>query len=135
MFGKNYSHSHFEERVIDFGYTDRTLEDLRSDVWIFLASYIGPHLEFGWEPYANTFKEYLKMENLLDPDTDEQKHSTWAKLMSLHTEYNLVPYFQWWGWPINVETINATQHLPIWDMAYKMDEIFAKGRLLIYAKP
>ena len=68
------------------------------------------------------------MAKTLDPDTDEQKHSTWAQLMSLNTEYNLVPYFQWWGWPINQETINATQHLLTWDMTEKMDEIVAIGR-------
>ena len=128
MFNKNYSNSHFDERVIDFGATNRTMEALRSNVWIFLASYIGPHLEFGWTPYADTFKAYLDMPNKLDPNTDENKHSIWAKLMSLNTGYNLVPYFQWWAWPINQETINATQHLPIWDMPDKMDEIFAKGR-------
>ena len=68
------------------------------------------------------------MPKRLNPNTDEEKHSTWAKLMSFNTELNLVPYFQWWGWLINQETINATQHLPTWDMAYKMDEIVAKGR-------
>ena len=135
MFNKNYSNSHFDERVIDFGATNRTMEALRSNVWIFLASYIGPHLEFGWTPYADTFKAYLDMPNKLDPNTDENKHSTWAKLMSLNTGYNLVPYFQWWAWPINQETINATQHLPIWDMPDKMDEIVAKGRYKIFLEP
>ena len=128
MFNRDYSKSHFAERVIDFGATNRTIEALRSNVWVFLASYIGPHLEFGWTPYADTFKAYLDMPKTLKPNTDENKHSTWAKLMSLHTGYNLVPYFQWWSWPINQETINATQHLPMWDMPEKMDEIVAKGR-------
>ena len=131
MFNRDYSNSHFAERVIDFGHTDRTLEVLQSNGNYLLSSYIGPHLEFGWTPFANTFKEYLKMAKTLDPDTDEQKHSIWAKLMSLNTEYNLVPYFQWWAWPINEETISATQHLPIWDMADKMDEIVEKGRSII----
>ena len=68
------------------------------------------------------------MPKILDPDTDEHKHSIWAKLMSLNTKHNLVPFFQWWGWPINQETINATQHLPTSDMVDKMNEIVAKGR-------
>ena len=128
MFNTNYSNSHFAERVIDFGGTNRTIESLRSNPWMFLAPYIGPHLEFGWTPYADTFKAYLDMPKTLNPNTDENKHSTWAKLMSLNTGYNLVPYFQWWAWPINQETINATQHLPTWDMTERMDEIVAKGR-------
>ena len=85
MFNRDYSNSHFAERVIDFGHTDRTLEVLQSNGNYLLSSYIGPHLEFGWTPFANTFKEYLKMAKTLDPDTDEQKHSIWAKLMSLNT--------------------------------------------------
>ena len=132
MFHTDYNNSRFVEKVIDFGYTNRTLETLQSSSSYFLASYIGPHLEFGWNPFANTFKEYLKMKKNLDPDTDEQKHSTWAKLMSLNTEYNLIPYFQWWGWPINEETINATQHLPTWDMVDKMEEYYA---CLLYTSP
>ena len=132
MFNKDYSNSHFAERVIDFGATNRTMEALRENVWIFLASYIGPHLDFGWIPFAETFKAYLDMPKNLNTNTDENKHSTWAKLMSLNTGYNLIPYFQWWAWPINQETINATQHLPTWDMTERMDEIVAKGMYFRY---
>ena len=93
----------------------------------YLAAYVGPHFDFGWTPFANTFKAYLKMPKNINPNTDEKKHSIWAQLMSLHTDHNLVPYFQWWGWLINQETINATQHLPTWDMVHKMDEIVEEG--------
>ena len=127
VFGKN-NYGWFTDEVIKFGHTNRTLENLQSMSYCYLASYVGPHIDFGWNPFANTFKAYLKMPKKLNPNTGEEKHSTWAKLMSFNTELNLVPYFQWWGWLINQETINATQHLPTWDMAYKMDEIVAKGR-------
>ena len=104
------------------------MENLRSMSYCYLAAYVGPHFDFGWTPFANTFKAYLKMPKNINPNTDEKKHSIWAQLMSLHTDHNLVPYFQWWGWLINQETINATQHLPTWDMVHKMDEIVEKGR-------
>ena len=84
---------------------------------------------FGWVPFAETFAEYLKLPKTLNPNTDEGKYSTWAKLMSLKTGHNLIPYFQWWAWPINQEAIYATKHLPDWDMVEKLKDKKCRSQL------
>ena len=49
--------------------------------------------------------------------------SRWAKYLSIYTGHNLVPYFQWWKWPILQETIDEVKHLPVWKMSeYLKDE-------------
>ena len=65
VFGKN-NYGWFTDEVIKFGHTNRTLENLQSMSYCYLASYVGPHIDFGWNPFANTFKAYLKMPKRLN---------------------------------------------------------------------
>ena len=55
VFGKN-NYGWFTDEVIKFGHTNRTLENLQSMSYCYLASYVGPHIDFGWNPFANTFR-------------------------------------------------------------------------------
>ena len=131
VFKKDYSSS-FAYSAEHFRNGGQTLQALKKRNWNHVASFVGPHLDFGWVPFAETFAEYLKLPKTLNPNTDEGKYSTWAKLMSLKTGHNLIPYFQWWAWPINQEAIYATKHLPDWDMVEKLKDKKCRSQLKIF---
>jgi len=50
----------------------------------------------------------------LSPNTNENKLSTFVKVLSITYNRNLVPFFQWWKFPVLADTIEATKDLPEW---------------------
>ena len=71
--------------------------------------------ECGWDGYKKFFKYYQDhIPAKLNPNTDENKHSTIVRVLSLTCNRNLVPFFQWWKWPVLEDTIEATKDLPEW---------------------
>ena len=60
----------------------------------------------GWETYKKFFKYYQdEVPNTLSPDTNENTYSTTAKVLSKMCNMNLVPFFQWWNWPVMNDTV------------------------------
>ena len=71
--------------------------------------------ECGWETYIKFFKYYQdNVPDTLSPDTDENIYSTMVKVLSLMCNKNLVPFFQWWRWPVLEDTVAETADLPAW---------------------
>ena len=65
------------------------------------------------------FKKFMRYYNeelpcRLEPNTYDNKLSTMVKVFSIAYNKNLVPFFQWWKWPILADTIEATKNLPVW---------------------
>ena len=104
------------EGVQKFKDSEQTFEYLTGNAITQLQSWIGPSLDFGWEPYKKTWPhfQYWPKGNFNLPA--EVLFSRWAKYLSLYSGHNLVPYFKWWKWPINQETIDEVKHLPVWNM-------------------
>jgi len=74
--------------------------------------------EFGWEPFKEFFRYYLyKIPAQLSPNTQENSLSLMVKVLSKAYNRNLVPYFQWWSWPVLNDTIEETKDLPEWEGA------------------
>ena len=133
LFNEDYT-AKFYNSVKYFKKAGQTLKILQSRAshWEYLSSYVGPHFEFGWTPFKETFAEILKLPKKFSPNNDESKHSFWAKTMSLKTGHNLIPYFQWWAWEINQEAIDATKHLPVWEMVDNLNDKKCKLHDLFY---
>ena len=50
----------------------------------------------------------------MSPNTDENVYSTMVKVLSLMCNKNLVPFFQWWKWPVMEDAVEDTKDLPGW---------------------
>ena len=133
VFNKSYA-QRFYEKVQVFKNSEQTFEVLTSDYILNLQSWVGPSLEFGWEPYKKTWPhfQYSPKSDWLLPA--EILFSKWAKYLSLYSGYNLVPYFQWWSWPITQEAIDEVKHLPVWNMIEYLqdDECKITLKILIF---
>jgi len=79
----------------------------------FIVEYL--HHELGWEGFKNTMKYYMyQVPATLSPNTMEYSLSLMVKALSVGYNKNLVPYFQWWQWPVISEHIEETKNLPEW---------------------
>ena len=71
--------------------------------------------ECGWETYIRFFKYYQEeVPDVMSPNTDENVYSTMVKVLSLMCNKNLVPFFQWWKWPVMEDAVEDTKDLPGW---------------------
>ena len=58
----------------------------------------------GWERYKKFFKYYQdEVPDTLSPNTDENTYSTTAQVLCKMCDMNLVPFFQWWNWMIQLK--------------------------------
>ena len=70
---------------------------------------------FGWEPFKQFFRYYLyHVPSVLSPNTQENSLSLMVKILSKVYNKNLVPFFQWFNWPVLSDTIEETKSLPEW---------------------
>lgn len=89
--------------------------------WEFLNVFMIVKDECGWDAFKKFFRYYNKnFPGRLSPNTKENKYSTIAKVLSLSCNKNLIPYFQWWNWPLLDDAIEETSNLPTWDNAVEM---------------
>ncbi|CAF3192405.1 unnamed protein product [Rotaria socialis] len=75
-----------------------------------LLIYIQLAREFGWDSYKSVFRYYENIKPNLS--TDQQKMDYWIETFSRQVQKNLVPLFNFWGFPISKSTKNATASLP-----------------------
>ena len=109
--------------VQNFKESPQTLEWLWDAKGTQLQSWIGPSLDFGWEPYKKSWPHFMFWPTSFGIKNPATVWSRWAKYLSIYTGHNLVPYFQWWKWPILQETIDEVKHLPVWKTSeYLKDE-------------
>ncbi|KAF5400222.1 hypothetical protein PHET_05450 [Paragonimus heterotremus] len=69
---------------------------------------------------------------------EEEKVNYWVKLISLEAGYDLVPFHRLWHFPIDRNTVNATQHLPCFfpdDQLTTQVPTQVNGILRQYGKP
>ena len=45
---------------------------------------------------------------------DIEEFNSWTMHISNSTGYNLAPYHEAWGFPLNPDTFDALSHLPVW---------------------
>ena len=106
-------------KIEEFRKGGKKLDDLGP--WGYLNIFMIVVDECGWDTYKRFFRYYNeKMPNTLSPNTNENKFSTIARVLSLSCNKNLVPYFQWWKWPILNDTVEATKSLPAWENVEQM---------------
>ncbi len=67
--------------------------------------------EYGWQNYKDVFRKYEKTQPNLDSDQEKMDH--WITIFSRQVDYNLVPLFKFWGFPISKSTIDDLKPLPI----------------------
>ncbi len=66
---------------------------------------------FTWDSYATLIKQYYTLPQI---SNDTEKLDMWARLYSQTVNTNLCPYFEWWGWPLSIETKTSCALLPAW---------------------
>ncbi len=67
--------------------------------------------EYGWENYKAIFRKYDELNPTLK--TNEEKIDYWIMTFSRHVGHNLIPLFQFWGFPVSKTTIDALADLEI----------------------
>lgn len=56
---------------------------------------------FGWGAYKTVFKQYHALEKKDKPKNNGEKMDQWIIRFSKVADFNLIPLFQFWGFPIN----------------------------------
>jgi len=79
-----------------------------------LDTYLIVKEEWGWGPITEALSKYYTLPDPEVPVTDVEKFNSWVIHLSNATGFNLAPYHSAWGFPINQETLDALDHLPVW---------------------
>ncbi len=82
------------------------------DEWTGLDTYHILAKAFGWQSFTNVIRTYYSRP-LYKPN-DTQKYNEWVVRFSREVGVELCSYFQWWGWPLNYNTIRMCQRWPTW---------------------
>ncbi|CAF4250193.1 unnamed protein product [Rotaria sp. Silwood2] len=77
--------------------------------------------EFGWNSYKAVFRQYEQTKPTLNNDQEKIDH--WITTFSHQVNYNLVPLFKFWGFPISQSTIDNLQDLPVKEISDELIEI------------
>ena len=100
---------------------DRVFEDLTNGPLLNIFMIVQE--ECGWDTFKRFFKFYIEELPLtLSPNTVQNKYSTIVTVLSKSCNKNLVPFFQWWNWPVLNATIEETKDLPVWENVEEMLE-------------
>ncbi len=78
-----------------------------------IALYIYAQLarEYGWDSYKAVFRKYEELNPELK--SNQEKMDYWIITFSRQVEYNLIPLFKFWGFPISQSTIDDLSDLEI----------------------
>ncbi|GIL56041.1 hypothetical protein Vafri_11499 [Volvox africanus] len=80
------------------------------NVWVALDTYLQLKDAFGWQFYRNMYAAYQRMQL---PFVDDNVQ-TWIQTSSKVAGFNLVPFYQKWGFPVTPKTVNVVASLPVW---------------------
>ena len=83
-------------------------------VWVALDTHLIIKEKWGWAPFTDTLSIYYELPPAEVPSGDIEKFNSWVMHISNSTEYNLAPYFEAWGFPLNQETFDTLNQYPIW---------------------
>ena len=83
-------------------------------VWTALDTFLVVKEEWGWGPITEALIVYYTLPAAEVPSTGDEKFNAWVIHLSNATGYNLAPYHAAWGFPLNQETYDALDHLPVW---------------------
>jgi hypothetical protein len=67
--------------------------------------------EYGWDSYKAVFRQYEQDQPKLDSDQEKMDH--WIEIFSRQVDYNLVPLFKFWGFPVSKSTVDDLADLEI----------------------
>ncbi|GLI60851.1 hypothetical protein VaNZ11_003064 [Volvox africanus] len=80
------------------------------NVWVALDTYLQLKDGFTWEFYRKMYATYQQMQLPLADDNVQ----TWIQTSSKVAGFNLVPFYQKWGFPVTSKTANIVGLLPAW---------------------
>ena len=83
-------------------------------VWTALDTFLIIKEEWGWAPLTNALSVYYDMPANEVPSGDIEEFNAWTMHISNATGYNLAPYHEAWGFPLNQDTFEELSHLPVW---------------------
>ncbi len=83
-------------------------------VWTALETYIQLQEAFGWDFYTDLFVEYRELIEGKRPGDDQERIDSWVKLSSIRAGYNLVPFYEAWGFPISPQVADFLADFPEW---------------------
>lgn len=92
----------------------------KKDPFLALAIYAQLADSFGFALYKKAFRRYIT--ERIRPRNDHEEIQTWITVTSEAAGYNLVPIFEFWGYPIDATTKNKVKDLP----AYLPDDMITK---------
>ena len=84
-------------------------------VWTALDTFLIIKEEWGWDVITETLSLYYTLPNDEVPIGDVEEFNYWVMHLSNTTGYNLAPYHAAWGFPLNQQTYDALDHLPVWN--------------------
>ncbi len=67
--------------------------------------------EYGWDSYKAVFRKYDELNSELK--SNQKKIDYWIMTFSREVEYNLIPLFKFWNFPISQSTIDSLNDLEI----------------------
>ena len=83
-------------------------------VWTALDTFLIIKEEWGWDVITETLSLYYTLPTDEIPIGDIEEFNYWVMHLSNTTGYNLAPYHAAWGFPLNQQTYDALEHLPVW---------------------
>jgi hypothetical protein len=83
-------------------------------VWTALDTFLIIKEEWGWDVITETLSLYYTLPIDEIPVGDIEEFNYWVMHLSNTTGYNLAPYHAAWGFPLNQQTYDALEHLPVW---------------------
>ncbi|CAF3448381.1 unnamed protein product [Rotaria sp. Silwood1] len=86
-------------------------DDWKEDPGVALFIYAQLARGFGWDSHKAVFRQYEQDQPNLD--SDQEKIDYWIETFSRQVEYNLVPLFKCWDFPISQSTIDSLSDLKI----------------------
>ena len=84
-------------------------------VWTALDTFLIIKEEWGWDVITETLSLYYTLPNDEIPIGDVEEFNYWVMHLSNTTGFNLAPYHAAWGFPLNQQTYDALDHLPVWN--------------------
>ena len=83
-------------------------------VWTALDTFLIIKEEWGWDVITETLSLYYTLPTDEIPVGDIEEFNYWVMHLSNTTGYNLAPYHAAWGFPINQQSYDTLDHLPVW---------------------
>jgi len=83
------------------------------NVWVALDTYLQLQEGFGWELFSTVFTDYRRESDAAEGSAQD-RIDEWVRRTSLHTQRNLGPFYQAWGFPVSDDVIAEIGRLPEW---------------------